>query len=149
MPDTTPGETQPPIAEPAPPPPSDDELSPGSVPEDDPLGALREEIALIVEDARTYAEAEVQFQKTRAAIAGKASARALVLLVLALVLLNIALIALAVGAVFALAPLVGTWGAIVIVVGALLLGVAGLVLAARRDGALIAALFDPGKDGAA
>ena len=63
------------------------------------------------------------------------------LLVLALVLLHIALIALAVGAVFALAPLVSVWGAMAIVVGAMLAGVIALVLMARKDGALLAALF--------
>jgi predicted RND superfamily exporter protein len=109
--------------------------------EADALASLREDIAILIEDARTYAEAEVRFQKTRAALAGKTTGRALVLLVLALVLLHIALIALAVGAVIALAPLVTVWGAIAIVVGVMLAGVAALVLAARKDGALLAALF--------
>jgi len=115
----------------------------------DSLSALREEIAVLIEDARTYAEAEVAFQKTRAAIAGKTAGRALVLLVLALVLLHIALIALAVGAVIALTPLVSVWGAIAIVVGAMLAGVAGLVLAARRDGLLLGALFGSDRGGGA
>lgn len=109
--------------------------------EADALASLREDVAILIEDARTYAEAEVRFQKTRAALAGKATARAIVLLVLALVLLHIALIALAVGAVIALAPLVTVWGAIAIVVGVMLAGVAALVLSARKDGALLAALF--------
>lgn len=113
------------------------------------LASLREDVAILIEDARTYAEAEVRFQKTRAALAGKASARAIVLLVLALVLLHIALIALAVGAVIALAPLVTVWGAIAIVVGVMLAGVAALVLAARKDGALLAALFASDNGGAA
>lgn len=111
---------------------------------EDALTALREEVAVLIEDARTYAEAEAAFQKTRAQIAGKTAGRALVLLVLALVLLHIALIALAVGAVFALAPLVGVWGAIAIVVGVMLAGVAALVMEARKDGALVAALFAGG-----
>ncbi|MEE4317926.1 MAG: phage holin family protein [Erythrobacter sp.] len=114
---------------------------------EDALTALREEIGVLVEDARTYAEAEVQFQKTRATLAGKTAGRALVMLVLALVLLHIALIALAVGAVIALAPLVTIWGAIAIVVGVMLAGVAWLVLSARKDGALLAALFESGKGG--
>lgn len=117
--------------------------------EGDALASLREDVAILIEDARTYAEAEVRFQKTRAALAGKATARAVVLLVLALVLLHIALIALAVGAVIALAPLVTVWGAIAIVVGVMLAGVAALVLAARKDGALLAALFASDNGGAA
>jgi hypothetical protein len=126
------------------------EAAPGDdAPVDDALGALREDIAVLIEDARNYAEAELRFQKTRAEIAGRSAGRALVLLVLALVLLHIALIALAVGAVIALAPLVSVWGAIGIVVGVLLTGVAALVLAARRDGALLAVLFAGAKgDGA-
>lgn len=107
--------------------------------------ALRDDITALVDDARTYAEAEIAFQKTRAGLAGKAGARALVLLVLALVLLHLALIALAVGAVIALAPYVTIWGAIAIVVGVMLGGVAGLVYAALGDGKRLAAMF--GSDG--
>ncbi|AUX69887.1 hypothetical protein CHX26_10650 [Porphyrobacter sp. HT-58-2] len=103
--------------------------------------SLRDDITTLVEDARTYAEAEIAFQKTRAGIAGKRGARALVLLVLAVVLLHIALIALAVGAVIALAPLITIWGAIGLVVGVMLLGVALLVMGAVSDGKLLAAMF--------
>lgn len=112
--------------------------------EADALTALREDIAILIEDARTYAEAEARFQKTRANLAGKTAGRALVMLVLALVLLHIALIALAVGAVIALTPLVTVWGAIAIVVGVMLAGVIALVLSAKKDGALLAALFESG-----
>lgn len=110
------------------------------------FGDLRDEVAALVEDARTYAEAEMAFQKTRVSLAGKRGARALGLLVLALVLLHIALIALAVGAVIALAPLVTIWGAIAIVVGVLLVGVAALVLSARRDGNAVSAMFGAGDE---
>lgn len=105
------------------------------------FASLRDDITTLVEDARTYAEAEIAFQKTRAGIAGKRGARALVLLVLAVVLLHIALIALAVGAVIALAPLITIWGAIGLVVGLMLLGVALLVMGAVSDGKLLAAMF--------
>ena len=120
---------------------------PAAAPEapDTTLSGLRDDVTALVEDARNYAEAEIGFQKTRAALAGKHGARALVLLVLAMVLLNLALIALAVGAVIALAPLVTIWGAIAIVVGVLLLGVALLVAAAVRDGKMIGAMFGGGE----
>lgn len=108
------------------------------------LSALRDDVTALVEDARNYAEAEIAFQKTRAALAGKHGARALGMLVLALVLLHIALIALAVGAVIALAPLVTIWGAIAIVVGVMLIGVAALVMSALKDGKLLAAMFGSG-----
>lgn len=106
--------------------------------------ALRDDVTALVEDARTYAEAEIAFQKTRAGLAGRHGGRALVLLVLALVLLHIALIVLAVGTVIALAPLVTIWGGIAIVVGLLLVGVALLVRAALSDGKMLGALFGPG-----
>lgn len=109
------------------------------------LSGLRDDVTALVEDARNYAEAEIAFQKTRAALAGKHGARALVLLVLALVLLNLALIALAVGAVIALAPLVTIWGAIAIVVGALLFGTGLLVAGALREGRMIGAMFGGGE----
>lgn len=122
--------------------PGPDALGEAAAPDGE-AGGLRADLAALVDDARTYAEAEIAFQKTRAALAGKAVGRALVALVLALLLLNLALIALAVGAVIALAPLVTIWGAIAIVVGVLLLGVGGLLFAALRDGRLLAALFGP------
>lgn len=112
------------------------------------IADLRDDLTALMDDARTYAEAEIAFQKTRAALAGRAAGRALVALVLALVLLHLALIALAVGAVIALAPLVTIWGAIAIVVGAMLAGVAALVWAALKDGKLLAALFGPAGDDA-
>lgn len=141
MHDTEPGLPRAPDPDPAPPPPP--EPDPGASSDEGTTGfaTLRDDIAALVEDARTYAEAEIAFQKTRAGIAGRRGARALVLLVLALVLLHIALIALAVGAVIALAPLVTIWGAIAIVVGVLLAGVATLVIGAGHDGKVLAALF--------
>ncbi|TAD73113.1 MAG: phage holin family protein [Sphingomonadales bacterium] len=129
--------------------PADPALVPDPEPEsenDTSFAGLRADISALVEDARTYAEAEIAFQKTRAALAGKRGGRALVLLVLALVLLHIALIALAVGAVIALAPLVTIWGAIGLVVGILLLGVVVLVSRAVNDSKTLAAMFGSGTD---
>ena len=83
--------------------------------------SLLEEASTLIDDARTYAEAELGFQKTRAAFAGKLAGIAAGLGILALILLHIAFLALAVGLVLAFEPLVGIWGAIAIVVGALLL----------------------------
>ena len=107
---------------------------------------LRDDLAALVDDARTYAEAEIAFQKTRAGLAGRTAGRALVLLVLALVLFHIALIALAVGAVIALAPLVTIWGAIAIVVGVMLVAVAALVNAALGHGNMLSVMFGSGDE---
>ena len=133
--------------------PHDDSADPAASPDGEPgedsnsFNSLRDDITALVDDARTYAEAEIAFQKTRAGLASQKTARALALLVLALVLLHIALIALAVGAVIALAPLVTIWGAIAIVVGVMLAGVAALVWAARGNGKAVAAMFES-EDGA-
>ncbi|PKP89548.1 MAG: hypothetical protein CVT75_12910 [Alphaproteobacteria bacterium HGW-Alphaproteobacteria-14] len=133
--------------------PSDENADPATSPDGDPgedsnsFESLRADITALVDDARTYAEAEIAFQKTRAGLAASKSVRALALVVLALVLLHIALIALAVGAVIALAPLVTIWGAIAIVVGVLLAGTTALVWAALGNGKIVAAMFGP-EDGA-
>ena len=133
--------------------PPDYRADPAASPDGEPgedsnsFNSLRDDITALVDDARTYAEAEIAFQKTRAGLASRKTARALALLLLALVLLHIALIALAVGAVIALAPLVTIWGAIAIVVGVMLAGVAALVWAARGNGKAVAAMFES-EDGA-
>lgn len=131
-----------------------DTAAPLPAPEPDPegerdsagLAALKDDLTHLVEDARTYAAAELAFQRTRAGLAGKKAGRALLLLVLALVLLNLALVALAVGAVIALAPLVTIWGAIAIVVGALLVGVVLLVMGAAKEGKVLSAMFGSGDE---
>lgn len=140
MHDTDPGQARPPEGATA-----DAPTLPGSETAETSFASLRDDVAALVEDARNYAEAEMAFQKTRAALAGRHGARALVLLVLALVLLHIALIALAVGAVIALAPFVTIWGAIAIVVGVMLLGVALLVRSALSDGRMLGAMFGSGE----
>ncbi|QDH35030.1 phage holin family protein [Porphyrobacter sp. YT40] len=109
--------------------------------------ALRDDVGALVDDARNYVEAELAYQKTRATLAGKHSARALGFFGLALVLLHIALIALAVGVVIALAPYVTIWGAIAIVVGVMLLGVVILLRLALRDSKVVGAMFDDGEPG--
>lgn len=107
--------------------------------------SLVEELAALIDDGRTYAEAELAFQKTRAGIAGKSAALAVVFAIVAIILLHIAFLALAVGLVIALQPLVTIWGAIAIVFGGLLLTTGALGYAAAKRGMLIAALFSKDK----
>ncbi|BDI61062.1 hypothetical protein MACH05_16220 [Qipengyuania nanhaisediminis] len=102
---------------------------------------LVEEIGHVIDDARNYAQAEIAFQKTRAALAGRTVGIAAGFVILALILLHIALLALAVGLVIALAPLVSIWGAIAIVVGALLVLTGYLLLKARARARKLAGLF--------
>lgn len=103
--------------------------------------SIVEELGALIDDGRTYAQAEIAFQKTRAALAGKSVGLASLYVVLALILLNIAFLALAVGLVIALQPIVTIWGAIAIVVGALFLIVTLLGLSALKQGKKLATLF--------
>ncbi|MEM6477194.1 MAG: phage holin family protein, partial [Pseudomonadota bacterium] len=128
---------------------SADPLTPVSAPEtqDDGVEELRfdesvvDELAALIDDGRTYAEAELAFQKARASIAGRSIGMAIGFAIVAIILLHIAFLALAVGLVIALSPLVTTWGAIAIVVGGLLFAVGLLGFGAFRKGKLLAALF--------
>ncbi|MDJ0641366.1 MAG: phage holin family protein [Erythrobacter sp.] len=108
--------------------------------------SLVEELAALIDDGKTYAEAELAFQKGRAALAGRSVGIALALVVVAIILLHIAFLALAVGLVMALAPLVTIWGAIAIVVGGLLLLVGLLGYSAYSHGKLLGALFAKASD---
>lgn len=103
--------------------------------------SLSEELAALIDDGRTYVEAELNFQKTRASLAGKNAGIALGLGVVAIVVLHVAVLALAVGLVMALAPLVTIWGSIVIVVGSLLAVTGLLVWMAAKRGQRIGAIF--------
>ncbi len=103
--------------------------------------SLTEEIAALIDDGRTYAEAELTFRKTQASLAGRKIGGIIVFSVLAIILLHLTLIALAVGMVLALEPLITIWGAIGVVVGALLLGVIVLGLKVRSNALDLAGLF--------
>lgn len=103
--------------------------------------SLMEEASALIDTARTYAEAELGFQKTRAAFAGRLVGISLGLVVVALILLHIAFLALAVGLVLAFEPIAGIWGAIGIVFGGLMLVVALLGWGAFTRVKTLAGLF--------
>ncbi len=109
---------------------SEDTVS-GAGPESPP--PLKEEIAALVEDGKIYAEAELAFQKTRLSFAADRGKSALILGMLALGFVHLMLIALVVGSVIALAPMVGGWAAMGIVVGVLLFAtiVFGLIIRSK------------------
>lgn len=91
--------------------------------------SLTDDLVAMLDDGKTYVEAEVQYQKTRAAFAldrGKAGA---FYGVIAFALLHLALVALVVGSVIALIPAIGAWAATALVTG--LLVVAGGAFAWR------------------
>ena len=103
--------------------------------------SLREELAALIDNGRNYAQAEIAFQKTRAALAGRSIGIAAAAAIVAIILLHIAFLALAVGLVMALEPLVTIWGAIGIVFGGLLLLVALLGWIALKNGKKLGYLF--------
>ncbi|NBC88649.1 MAG: hypothetical protein GVX90_04000, partial [Alphaproteobacteria bacterium] len=58
-----------------------------------PDGSLTDQLAALIDGTRTYAEAEFNFQKTRASLAGKNAGIALGLVVVAVVVLHVAVLA--------------------------------------------------------
>ena len=95
--------------------------------------SLVEDVRALVEDGRTLLEAELAYQKSRAALAGRTAKSMAGWIALALSLVFFALMALVMGLLLTLAPLIGGLGAtLVVVLG--LLGAAGLSgwIAARR-----------------
>jgi len=113
--------------------PADDEISAALRGEDSdaPAGSIKEDIIALVEDGKTYAEAELNFQKSRASFAANRGKSVALYLLFALGFVHLALIALVIGALFALAPIIGAIGATAVVVGVLILGTGILLLSAR------------------
>ena len=110
--------------------PVDDETSAGmSAPVDD---SLIEDVRNLVDDGKTYLEAELQYQKSRAALVAGRGRSGAIYGVIALALVHLALVALVVGLVIALAPLITAWGATAAVAGAL--AVIAAVFAVKAKG---------------
>lgn len=103
--------------------------------------SLTDDIVALLDDGRTMVEAEIQFQRTRAAFALDRGRAGAFYGVAAFALIHLALVAFVVGLVIALSPMIGPWAATAGVVGVLL--VAGLVLAimARRRFARLAQAY--------
>jgi uncharacterized membrane protein YqjE len=81
--------------------------------------SLIDDVRNLVDDGKTYVEAELQYQKSRAALVLDRSRSGAIYGAAALVLVHLALIALVVGLVIALTPLITAWGATALVVGVL------------------------------
>lgn len=109
--------------------------------------SLREDVEALIEDGRTYLEAELVFQKTRAAYVADRAKGAVIFGAIAAVLAFLALIGLTVGLIIALTPLITAWGASAVVVAGLLLAA---LLSARKAGKswskLMAAIEGPEGD---
>lgn len=94
--------------------------------------SLSDEIAALIDDGKTYAEAEIAYQKARLAFTADRGKSAALFGIFALGLVHLALIALVVGAVIVLTPYVTALGATLIVAGVLLVLAFLMVLRLQR-----------------
>lgn len=108
--------------------------------------SLFDDIGAVVEEGRTYAEAELAFQKTRLLYASGKVKSAAIYTGLAAIFVTMAVVALVLGTVLALTPLFGAIGAAGAVFAVLLVFALVLVLVAK---ARIGQMFDAfrGDDG--
>ncbi|MCB2066755.1 MAG: phage holin family protein [Erythrobacter sp.] len=124
---------------------SDDALADPLTPADQPdeTRSIADDIGTLIEDARTYLDAELSYQKSRAGFVADRLKRTLAMGALAACILVFALFGLIFGLILALTPLLTAWGATAVVVLAMLI-VAWLLL--RKAGAawnqMLAAMKD-------
>lgn len=105
-------------------------------------GSLMADIDALLADGKTYLQAEVAYQKSRAGYTANRLKWTAIYGAAAFGLLHLALIGLTVGLVIALVPLVGPWLATAIVVAALLAGTAFFALKLRAKLADIRTAFE-------
>ena len=96
---------------------------PSALPADESAGSrsLMDDIEALFEDARTYIDAELSYQKTRAGFVADRVKTTIALAIVAAFLAVLATIGLTVGLIIALTPLITAWGATAAVVLGLLL----------------------------
>jgi uncharacterized membrane protein YqjE len=110
--------------------------------------SLFAEVETLVEDGKTYAEAELSFQKNRLLYAAGKAKSAAVYVGIAAIFVVLAIVALVLGAVLALTPVLGALGATGAVFAALLIFAILLVLGAKAKVASALRAFED-KDGQA
>ncbi len=126
-------------------PPTDDTQTPAPADEAG-AGATRslfDDFEALIDDGRTYFEAELSYQKNRAGFVANRLKLALVFGAVAAVLAVLAVFGLIVGLIIALTPLITAWGATAVVVLALLLAAFLLVRRAGRAFAELSAAMKP------
>jgi uncharacterized membrane protein YqjE len=95
--------------------------------------SFAQDLRQLAADGKAFAQAELSFQKSRAAYVGSEIRTIAVLAIVAMVLVFFAVMSLVIGTVIALGPLLGPWGAMGAVTFALLfLSVLGLLSAKTR-----------------
>jgi hypothetical protein len=93
--------------------------------------SLLDDVRALIDDGKTYIEAELGFQRSRAAFVADRAKSTVVFGAIAALLGFLALVGLTVGSIIALTPLLTAWGASILVVAVLLVAAA---LAARAAG---------------
>lgn len=81
--------------------------------------SLLDDLEALVSDARTYFDAEIAFQKTRAAFMADSLKRTIIFAIIGAFFAMLATIGLAIGAIIALTPILTAWGATGVVVAVL------------------------------
>lgn len=89
-----------------------------------PFGSLADDVSALIEDGKTYIDAELAFQKSRAGYAGNQTKQSVIYAMGALAFLHLALIGLVIGLIMAIEPYLTAFGATAVVVGVLLIGAA-------------------------
>jgi uncharacterized membrane protein YqjE len=98
--------------------------------------SLIDDVEVLIEDGKTYLEAELNYQKSRAVFAGDRAKGVALYALIALIFVWMALIGLTIGLIFALTPAIGPWGATgaVVVVWLIVAAIAARAAAGRwRD----------------
>lgn len=106
--------------------------------------SLIEDLRLLAGDARTLAEAEIAYHKSRAGALAGGIGKIAGLGAVAVLLAILALVALVVGLVFALTPMLTPWGATAAVTGGLLVLAVVMALWARASWGRLWSLLDDG-----
>lgn len=121
----------------------DDDIEEALRGEDDspPSASLLDDVFALVDDGKTYFEAEVAYQKTRIAYTAGETKSAALLVLAAFAFIHLALIALVVGAVIALTPALTALGATAVVVAVLLVATIIVLMLARRRARNISRAF--------
>ncbi|HEY7807249.1 MAG TPA: phage holin family protein [Croceibacterium sp.] len=95
--------------------------------------SLIDDVEVLIEDGKTYLEAELNYQKTRALFVGDRVKGTVLFALVGFVFAWMALIALTVGLIIALTPPLSAWGATaVVVIVWLLIAAIALTIAAGR-----------------
>ena len=108
------------------------------------LHRLKDEIAALIDDGKTYAEAEYAYQKSRLSYAADRGKSAALLIFFALSFIHLALVGVVIGLIIALTPYVSALGATGLVVGALMIGAAIMALMLRTRTKEISEAFEDG-----